>query len=262
MPKSVSAKPPHIDVSEGGAIPTRLDRGLFTAWRIAFFGAIAAVIALVTLKPDPYLAIAKFLPDGILVTFQVTVMSIVLSMIIGLIAGLGRLSRNPIVNGIASLYVEIIRGIPLLVQLFYIYYALGRVVNLPAITCAVIAMSICYGAYIAEIIRAGIESVPKGQTEAARSLGMTPFQTMRYVILPQAIKTILPPVGNECVALLKDSSLVSILAVSDLLRRGREFASQGFEYFEAYTLVALFYLIITLILSKLVGIMEDRLRVE
>lgn len=262
MPKSLKAKPPHIDVSEGGAIPTRLDWGLFTAWRIAFFGAIAAVIALVTLKPDPYLAIAKFLPDGILVTFQVTVMSIVLSMIIGLIAGLGRLSRNPIVNGIASLYVEIIRGIPLLVQLFYIYYALGRVVNLPAITCAVIAMSICYGAYIAEIIRAGIESVPKGQTEAARSLGMTPFQTMRYVILPQAIKTILPPVGNECVALLKDSSLVSILAVSDLLRRGREFASQGFEYFETYTLVALFYLIITLILSKLVGIMEDRLHVE
>lgn len=262
MPKSVSTKPPHIDISEGGAIPTRLDRGLFTAWRIAFFGAIAAVIALVTLKPDPYLAIAKFLPDGILVTFQVTVMSIVLSLFIGLIAGLGRLSRNPIVNGIASLYVEIIRGIPLLVQLFYIYYALGRVVNLPAITCAVIAMSICYGAYIAEIIRAGIDSVPKGQTEAARSLGMTPFQTMRFVILPQAIKTILPPVGNECVALLKDSSLVSILAVSDLLRRGREFASQGFEYFEAYTLVALFYLIITLILSKLVGIMEDRLNVE
>ncbi|GAB6097348.1 amino acid ABC transporter permease [Desulfatiferula olefinivorans] len=262
MPKSVSAKPPHIDVSEGGAIPTRLDRGLFTAWRIAFFGAVTAVIALVTLKPDPYLDIVKFLPDGILVTFQVTVMSIVLSLIIGLFAGLGRLSRNPIINGIASLYVEVIRGIPLLVQLFYIYYALGRVVNLPAITCAVISMSICYGAYIAEIIRAGIESVPGGQTEAARSLGMTPFQTMRYVILPQAIKTILPPVGNECVALLKDSSLVSILAVSDLLRRGREFASQGFEYFEAYTMVALFYLIITLILSKLVGIMEDRLNVD
>lgn len=262
MPKPWNVKAPHIEISEGGAIPTRQDRGLFSAWRIAFFGAILTVIGLVVFKPDPYLSILKFLPDGVLVTFQVTLMSIVLSLIFGLIAGLGRLSKNVMINGIASLYVEVIRGIPLLVQLFYIYYALGRVVNLSAITCAVISMSICYGAYIAEIIRAGIQSVPQGQTEAARSLGMTPVQTMRYVILPQAVKTILPPVGNEFVALLKDSSLVSILAVSDLLRRGREYASQGFDYFEAYTMVALLYLIITLILSKLVGIMEDRIHVD
>jgi polar amino acid transport system permease protein len=253
---------PHIDVGEGGAIPRKSDKGLFTAWRFAFFGAIAAIAALVLFKPDPYREILLFLPDGVLVTFQVTLMSIALSLVIGLIAGLGRLSKNPIFNGIASLYVEVIRGIPLLVQLFYIYFALGRVVNLSAITCAVIAMSICYGAYIAEIIRAGIDAVPDGQTEAARSLGMTPFQTMCYVILPQAVKTILPPVGNEFVALLKDSSLVSILAVSDLLRRGREFASQSFDYFEAYTMVALFYLVITLILSKLVGIMEEKINVD
>lgn len=262
MPKSWKKSLPHIDVSEGGAIPTKHDRGLFSAWRIAFFGAILTIIALVLFKPDPYLKILMFLPDGVKVTFKVTLMSIVLSLVFGLIAGLGRISKNRIFNGMASLYVEIIRGIPLLVQLFYMYYALGRLVNLTAVTCAVISMSICYGAYIAEIFRAGIESVPDGQTEAARSLGMTPFQTMRYVILPQAIKTILPPVGNEFVALLKDSSLVSILAVSDLLRRGREFASQSFNYFEAYTMVALFYLIITLVLSKLVGIMEDKINVD
>jgi polar amino acid transport system permease protein len=262
MPKTLVDKRPHIELSEGAAIPTKTDKGLFTAWRVAFVGAILIVVGLVVFKPDPYREIAEFLPDGVVITFKVTFLSIILSLMVGLVAGLGRISSNRIINGIASLYVEVIRGIPLLVQLFYIYYALGRIVKLEDISCAVIAMSVCYGAYIAEIFRAGINSVPEGQTEAARSLGMTPFQTMRYVILPQAFKTILPPVGNECVALLKDSSLVSILAVSDLLRRGREFAAQSFDYFEAYTMVALFYLIITLLMSKLVGIMEDRLSVE
>jgi polar amino acid transport system permease protein len=113
-----------------------------------------------------------------------------------------------------------------------------------------------------EIFRAGIQSIPKGQTEAARSLGMTPAQSMYHVILPQAVKTILPPVGNEFVALLKDSSLVSILAVADLLRRGREFASQSFAYFETYTMVALVYLMITLFFSKLISIMEDKISAE
>lgn len=262
MPETTQTKRARIDVSEGGAIPRKSDRGLFTAWRVAFIGAIACIICLIRFKPDPYHKISVFLLDGIVVTFKVTLMAIALALVIGLIAGLGRISKNALINGIASLYVEVIRGIPLLVQLFYIYYALGRVVQLSDITCAVISMSICYGAYIAEIFRAGIEAVPNGQSEAARSLGMTPYQTMRHVILPQAVKTILPPVGNEFVALLKDSSLVSILAVSDLLRRGREYASESFNYFEAYTMVALVYLIITLILSKLVGIMEEKINVD
>jgi polar amino acid transport system permease protein len=155
--------------------------------------------------------------------------------------------------------VEVIRGIPLLVQLFYIYFALGRVVQLPAIASAIIAMGICYGAYMGEIFRAGIQSIAKGQREAAWSLGMNKSQTMVHVILPQAIKVILPPIGNEFVALLKDSSLVSILAVADILRRGREFASETFTYFETYTVVALVYLIITLFFSKLISIMEERI---
>jgi len=248
-----------IAVGDGPAIPLKKDIGLFTAWRIAFFGAIATVGYLIFFRPDPYRDIIAFLPDGILVTFQVTVESIVLALVIGLFTGLGRLSKNRIINGIASLYVEVIRGIPLLVQLFYIYFALGRFVNVPAMWSAVIAMAVCYGAYMGEIFRAGIESIPKGQMEAARSLGMSHSQAMTHVILPQAFKTILPPVGNEFVALLKDSSLVSILAVSDLLRRGREFASETFTYFETYTMVALIYLIITLFFSKLISIMEDRI---
>ena len=124
---------------------------------------------------------------------------------------------------------------------------------------AVIAISFCYGAYMGEVFRAGILSVPKGQTEAARSLGFNNFQTMTLVILPQAMRTILPPIGNECIAMLKDTSLVSIIAVADLLRRGREFASQTFDYFETYTVIALVYLIITLLLSKGVSMMEGRL---
>lgn len=251
-----------INIGDGAAIPCKKDRGLFTAWWLTFVGAIAIMTYLCVAAPEPYWEILTFLPDGILVTFQVTILSILLSLVLGLITGLGRLSRNRVFNLIASTYVEIIRGIPLLVQLFYIYYALGRIPlfqNLPPLAAAVVAMGICYGAYMGEVFRAGIQSIDKGQSEAARSLGFSRTQTMMLVILPQAWRTILPPVGNEFIALLKDSSLVSILAVSDLLRRGREFASESFLYFETYTMVALVYLIITLFLSKAVSKMEQRL---
>ncbi len=253
-----------IAVTDGVAIPLKSDKGLFNAWIVAFFGSISLILylAFFSEKSEIYRSILEFIPDGILVTFQVTIEAIVLATIIGLIAGLGRISKNNLINGIASLYVEVVRGIPLLVQLFYIYFALGKIIQLPAITSAVIAMAICYGAYMAEVFRAGIDSIPKGQMEAARSLGMTHFQAMRYIILPQAVKTILPPIGNEFVALLKDSSLVSILAVSDLLRRGREYASESFDYFETYTIVALVYLLITLVLSKIISIVEERVSID
>jgi polar amino acid transport system permease protein len=262
MNPQFSKKPVKIDIGDGAAIPLKKDSGLFNAWWLTFFGAIGIIIYLCVTKPDPYWRILQFLPDGILVTFQVTILSILLSLVIGLFTGLGRLSRNKVINLIASTYVEVIRGIPLLVQLFYIYFALGRLdlfKDLPPMTAAVVAMGICYGAYMGEVFRAGIDSIDKGQAEAARSLGFNRAQTMIYVILPQAWRTILPPVGNEFIALLKDSSLVSILAVSDLLRRGREFASESFLYFETYTMVALVYLVITLFLSKGVSKMEQRL---
>ncbi len=259
MKEGVSERPATIEVSDGAAIPRVRDRGLVSAWRLSFFVAFAAFLYLVIFKQEPYLRLLRLLPGGILVTFEVTFASISLSVIIGLFTGLGRLSRNRFINLIASTYVEIIRGIPLLVQLFYLYYALARFVRIPDLAAAVIAMSVCYGAYMGEVFRAGIESIDRGQTEAALSLGLSPTQAMFYVVLPQAWRTILPPVGNESIALLKDTSLVSILAVSDLLRRGREFASESFLYFETFTLIAIIYLLITLILSKLVSIMEQRL---
>ncbi|MFW6313772.1 MAG: amino acid ABC transporter permease [Spirochaetota bacterium] len=249
----------NIGVSDGALIPDKADKSIFSAWRISFFGAIILLVALPVFSPDPYWSIIAFVPDGILRTFQVTILSILFALIIGLFTGLGRISRITVINRIATIYVEVIRGIPLLVQLFYIYFALGQFVQVPRMAAAVIAMSVCYGAYMGEIFRAGIQSIPKGQMEAALALGLTRTQALRKVIIPQTFRIILPPVGNEFIALLKDSSLVSIVAVADLLRRGREYASQTFEYFQAYTVVALIYLVLTLFFSKLVAVMEERL---
>lgn len=249
-----------IEVTDGALIPERGEKQVFSAWRISFFGAVAVLIALRIGKPDPFRDILAFIPDGILRTFQVTILSIICATVVGLIAGLGRISRIAVINRIATIYIEIIRGIPLLVQLFYIYYALAKVIQVPDIMAAIMAMTVCYGAYMGEIFRAGIQAVPKGQMEAALALGFSRGQALRKIILPQTVRLVLPPIGNEFIALLKDSSLVSILAVSDLLRRGREFASRTFQYFEAYTVVALIYLVMTLFFSRLVAFMEERLQ--
>ena len=250
-------KPARIQAGDGTLIPSKGDRSSLVSWRRTFWGALLCIAALLIAKPEPYRRIFLFLPDGILVTFQVTVLSILFATAIGLLAGLGQIVRNSLINRITVIYIEIIRGIPLLVQLFYIYYALGRFVQVEGMFAAVTAMAICYGAYMGEIFRAGIQSVPKGQMEAAIALGMTRRQAIRKVILPQTLRIILPAIGNEFIALLKDSSLVSVLAISDLLRRGREFASTSFLYFEAYTMVALVYLVFTLFLSRMVGMLED-----
>ncbi|MFA6505356.1 MAG: amino acid ABC transporter permease [Treponemataceae bacterium] len=262
-----SGNPARINVTDGSLIPQKGERGSLSAWNISFFGAVGLLIALPFITPNnmedgsnPYMKVLAFVPDGLVATFGVTVASICCALVIGLFAGLGRISHVTIINRIATIYVEVVRGIPLLVQLFYIYYALGPVLHLEGPTAAILAMSVCYGAYMAEIFRAGIQAVPKGQMEAALALGLSPSQAMIKVVLPQTIKIILPPIGNEFIALLKDSSLVSILAVSDLLRRGREFASTSFRYFESYTVIALIYLVMTLFFSRLVALMEDRLR--
>ena len=167
-----------IDVGEGAAIPSKSDWGLFNAWTISIVGAVGAILSLILTPPAPYKRIIYYLADGVVITFQVTVMSILCACCIGLIVGLGRVSKNKAINLVASTYVEIIRGIPLLVQLFYIYYALGRFLNVHDLTAAIIAMSVCYGAYMGEVFRAGITAIDKGQTEASRSLGFNTRQTM------------------------------------------------------------------------------------
>ena len=246
-------------VTDGGSIPNPHEFRLINAWSISLTLAVTSIFMLCLIWPEPYLRILLYLPDGILITFKITLMSICFAVPLGLITGLGRISRNKFFNLVASTYVEIIRGIPLLVQLFYIYYALSRFVQVSGIASAVIAISICYGADMGEVFRAGIAAIPRGQTEASRSLGFTRLQTMIYVILPQAMRTILPPVGNECIAMLKDTALVSIMAVPDIMQRARSFVGTTYLYFETYTIIALVYLIITLLLSKAVSIMEGKL---
>ncbi|MFN4216518.1 MAG: amino acid ABC transporter permease [Brevinematales bacterium] len=229
------------------------------AWNVAFWGALTTLVLLPMVKPIPYREIISFFPDGLWVTFQVTLLSIAFALLLGILTVLARMSRFPVFNLIASLYTEVIRGIPLLVQIFYIYYVIARLIQLPPIVSAVMGMAICYGAYIAEILRGGIQSIPRGQMEAAIALGLSRWQAIRLVVLPQTLKVVLPPIGNEFIALLKDSSLVSIIAVIDIFRRAREYASVKYFYFESYTMVALVYLVLTLFFSRLVNILEKRL---
>ncbi len=240
---------------DSAAIPR--DYNLKVAWAIAIVLAVTVIIGTVVFKPDPFAEILAFIADGLVVTFQITIVSMTFALVLGLIAGLGRTAERSWINILSSLYVEIIRGIPLLAQLFWIYYALSRFIRLGPNVSAVLGLTICYGAYIGETFRGGIQSISKGQMEAARALGLSRGQAMRYVIIPQAIRVILPPVGNEFIAMLKDSSLVSVLAISDMLRRGREYASRTFAYFETYTLVALVYLLVTLIFSRVVYYIEQ-----
>jgi len=256
----------------GGESFTRMD-----PWWGLVVLVIGLAVTLVTVKADPFLRILLFVRDGIAVTAFITVAAFMFTLVLGMIGGLGRLSQNWVIHGIATLYVEIVRGIPLLVQLIWWYFAfpvviqgIGRWLNFTAmanyqsnaIFTAVTGLTICYGAYMSEIYRAGIQSIPKGQAEAARSLGMTHFQSMRHVVLPQAVRMVLPPVGNEFIALLKDSCLVSVVAVADLTRRGREFMAVHFNPIEVWTMVALLYLVMTLFLARLVSWVEKKTHFE
>jgi len=194
------------------------------------------------------------------VNIENTVLSVGFGMAIGIIISLIRMSRVRIVRFIGDVYVHFLRGTPLLVQIFLVYFALPALINhkVDAFFAAIFACSINSGAYVAEIFRGGIESIDKGQMEAARSLGMTWWQAMRYIILPQAFKRIIPPLGNEFIAMLKDSSLVSVIGFEELPRRGQLIIARTYASFEIWLSVALIYLVMTFAVSRLVAMMERR----
>lgn len=196
---------------------------------------------------------------GLWVTLQISALSLVFALILGLIAGLGRVAHNPAARDLAAVYVELIRGTPLLVQMFIVYFFLGTVLNLSGFVAGVTALSVFTGAYVAEIIRAGIEAVPKGQMEAARSLGLSHWQGMRHIVLPQALRRSLPPLAGQSINLIKDSSLVSIMALTDLTKAGREVVSSTFSPFEVWFTVALMYLLLTGALSIYVRKLEGKM---
>lgn len=199
---------------------------------------------------------------GLLMTLWLSAAASFFGLIIGVITGLCRVSKNPTLRSLSVFYIEVIRGTPLLVQIFIFYFFLGTVLDISRIVAGVSALAIFAGAYVAEIIRAGIQSVPKGQTEAARSLGMSAIQNMVYIVMPQALKRVLPPLAGQFISLIKDSSLVSVIAITDLTKSGREVITSTFATFEIWFTVALLYLLLTSVLSQLIAWVERRLSVS
>jgi glutamine transport system permease protein len=217
---------------------------------------------------------------GALLTLEVTILAVGFGSILGLIAGLARLSSKRLLRLLATVYVDFFRGTPLLIQILIVYlgipvllkdaqtflmvnYGMPQLIEnyaLPVLLAAVLACSLNSGAYVAEIFRAGVQSIEKGQMEAARSLGMTHAQAMRHVILPQAFKRVIPPLGNECIAMLKDTSLLSAIGVVELTKSGMLIVSRTYEAFAIYMAIALMYLAMTFTLSRGVDYLERRLK--
>lgn len=230
----------------------------------------------VVLRSLPYFAFGAYQ------TLKISIIAVGLGCIFGLFAGLGRLSNRRLIRFLATCYVDFVRGTPLLVQIFIVYFGLPQVIeqiqvflqntfgmeplmssaHIPAFVAAIIACSLNSGAYVAEIFRAGIQSIEKGQREAAVSLGMTPGQAMRYVILPQAFRRIVPPLGNEFIAMLKDTSLLSVIGYVELTRQGQLVNATAFKPFPIWLTIAFIYLLMTFSISRLVDFTERRLGVR
>jgi polar amino acid transport system permease protein len=252
-------------------------------WWLVALGVIALALAGVIVANDLYTQVFGVVLEGLWVTIFVTLVAFLLATLLGLGVALMALSDSKALRQIARFYTEVIRGVPILVLLFYIAFvgapALVAVINLvlsPLVSAglvepmqvrdlslmwrAIFALMIGYSAFIAEVFRAGILAVDKGQIEAAKALGLSRFQRFRLVVFPQAVRVILPPLGNDFVAMVKDSSLVSVLGVADITQMGKVYASGSFRFFETYSIVAYVYLILTIGLSLGLRALERRLR--
>ncbi len=212
---------------------------------------------------------AGLLIVGLWITIKLSVIATIFGILIGIIGGLFRISDNPALKWLTIVYIELIRGSPLLVQIIIWYYVLGTVINdllascgigrIPAFWYGVTSLACFAGAYVTEIVRAGIQSIHRGQIEAASSLGMTYMQSMRYIILPQALRRILPPLAGQLISLIKDSSLLGVIAISELLKSTREAVAASLMPFELYFLCAILYLFITFSLSMSIQYLEKRM---
>jgi len=215
-------------------------------------------------------AVMPALLKGAALTVQITLFSVFFGVIIGLIVCLCRISKRKWLNLPALAYIDVVRGTPLLVQILMIYFGVpgllssivGAPIQIPGLAAGIIACSINSGAYVAEIIRGGIQSIDSGQMEAARSLGMNHVQSMIHVILPQAFRNIVPPMGNELIVVLKDSSLLSVIGIKELMKEGRLYAASEYADFPAYLAIAVVYLIMTFSISRIVGVIEKRMKVS
>jgi polar amino acid transport system permease protein len=277
---------------EPGLIPWAAGLKALPWWALFLLLLGAALVYAIATLPN-YADAFLFIVPGLRITLLVSVVSFAIALLIGLVMGLGRVSSNPIIYNIATFYVEVVRGIPMIVIIIYVAYVLvplfvsaansmgasilqtdwlsflgglGQslatldIQNIDAQARAITGLAFGFGAYEAEVFRAGIQSIEHGQMEAARSLGMSYFQAMRYVILPQAIRVILPPLGNDFIAMLKDSSLISVLAVRDLTQLGKLNRSRTFRTFETWNTVTYLYLSMTLLGSMGVKWLERRFK--
>ena len=268
----------------------KLTKKDFPWWMIAIGVVIAVTFIMIQINPD-FNDAFKIIRAGLGVTVSTTIIAYSIAILLGLFIGLGRVSESAVWRNISTIYVEIIRGVPLMVLIFFIALvlipglttmvsALGNILigwgiegfgaKLAAIENksismnmrAIISLAITYAAFSAEIFRAGIQSISQGQMEAARSQGLSRWQAMRYVILPQAIRNILPALGNDLISMLKDSSLVSILAVRDITQVTRLYVGRSFKFSEAYTILCVLYLTLTLILSLCLKAIERKMQNE
>ena len=214
-----------------------------------------------TFRPEVMLTSFPILLAGVKYTIGITVCGLALGLVLGIVAGLINTGKNRFLKAIAMGYIEAIRGTPLIVQVMFIYFGLplALAVRVPPLAAGVVAIGINSGAYIAEIVRGAIVSIDAGQTEAARSTGLNRFQSMRYVILPQAFRRMIPPLGNQFIISLKDTSLLTVIGVAELTRRGQEVISINFRAFEVWLTVALIYLCMTLSLSWILRHVEIKL---
>ncbi|NLU36116.1 MAG: amino acid ABC transporter permease [Clostridiales bacterium] len=197
---------------------------------------------------------------GLGVSLQLTFFAALIGGVIGLFVALARLTNNKVLNAVASKYVDIIRGTPVVVQLLIIYFAVFASTELPRTTVASIAFGINSGAYVAELIRAGIQAVDKGQMEAARSLGLSYAQSMYHIIIPQAIKNILPGMGNEVISLWKETAIAGFIGLEDLMRGAEIVRGRTFSNYTPYLVIALIYFYITVMMTAMLGKMERRMR--
>ncbi len=239
-------------------------RGIFFATWLILVGLIVGGLAAAGKIDLEFLGRHQaFILGGIPVTIIVAASSIAIAVVFAIIGALGRLSSNPAIYGLASFYVSLVRGTPLLVQILFVYLALPQIwidfARVPLIVLGIFALAFNYGAYMTEIFRAGIQAIPRGQIEAAAALGMTDRLTMRRIILPQAIRIVIPAIGNFFVSIFKDSALVSVITMRDLMFSGQLLASATFKHFEIFTLVAVIYFLISYPTAKLVDYVEARL---
>jgi polar amino acid transport system permease protein len=242
---------------------------LTAVWAL-IFALLAVVFVAFRFDTEFMLDWLPYLLGGVPLTILISVLGIMLAVPLALVAALARLSKNPLLNGVAGFYISFIRGTPLIVQIFFIYLGLPQLASyapepfsqifiLGSVTSGVLALGINYGAYMAEIFRAGILSVGHGQIEAAHALGMTGWQTTRRIVLPQAVRVIIPPTGNEFIAMIKDSALVGIVGTQELFFRASKVGRQYFHSLETLVVAAMIYWILTSILSYFQAKLEKRL---